>query len=127
MGYDVGITRKENWWDENGPEIHLNEWIDVVAADRDMRLDGYAEAQVGDGKILRTENAGLSVWTAYSRHGEGGNMAWFDFRRGSIVVKNPDAEILQKMWSLAQTLSAKVQGDEGEFYDASGRQVPAIR
>jgi hypothetical protein len=123
MGYDVHITRKKDWWDEDGPEIGLHEWIDVVAADPDMRLDGYAEAQVGDGKILRVENSGLSVWTAYSGHGKNGNMAWFDFRRGDVVVKNPDLEILQKMWSLAQLLSANVQGDEGERYDKLGQPI----
>ena len=123
MGYDVHITRKPHWWDENGPEIRLDEWIAVVRADRDMRLDGYAETRVGGGGVLRIENEGLSVWTAYSRHGENG-MAWFSFHHGNVVVKNPDCEILQKMWSLAQGLLAKVQGDEGELYDASGNQMP---
>jgi hypothetical protein len=123
MGYDVHITRKENWWEDNGPEISLDEWISVVTGDRDMRLDGYAEAQLGDGSVLRYERDGLSVWTAYSGHGKDGNMPWFDLCRGCVDVKNPDPEILQKMWSLAQVLSAKVQGDEGEFYDASGMQI----
>jgi hypothetical protein len=45
---------------------------------------------------------------------------WFDYRRGRIVVKNPDQEILRKMWLLAQRLSAKVQGDDGETYDRKG-------
>jgi hypothetical protein len=123
MGYDVHITRKRRWSDENGPEIPLDEWVAVVRADGDMRLDGYAETRVRDGRILRIENEGLSVWTAYSRHSENG-MAWFSFHHGNVVVKNPDPEILQKMWSLAQGLSAKVQGDEGEVYDASGNQMP---
>jgi hypothetical protein len=122
MGYDVHITRKQSWSDENGPEIPLAEWIAVVGADPDMRLDGYAETRVGDGSILRLESEGLSVWTAYSRHSENG-MAWFSFHKGNVVVKNPDPEILQKMWSLAQALSAKVQGDDGELYDASGTQL----
>jgi hypothetical protein len=123
MGYDVHITRKQDWSDENGPEILLAEWIAVISADQDMRLDGYAETRLSDGSILRVENKGLSVWRAYSHHSETA-MAWFDFRKGNIVVKNPDLEILQKMWSLAQALSAKVQGDDGEFYDASGSQAP---
>ena len=127
MGYDVRITRKKNWSDENGPDISLDEWIDVVTDDRDMRLDGYAETRVGGGTILRIENAGLSVWTAYSGHREGEIMAWFDFRCGNIVVKNPDLEILRKMWSLAEALSARVQGDDGELYDASGRELPALQ
>jgi hypothetical protein len=121
MGYDIHITRKQRWSDEDGPEILLSEWIAVVAADRDMRLDGYAEAGVGDGSILRIENKGLSVWMAWSRHSENG-MAWFSFHHGNVIVKNPDLEIRRKMWSLAQALSAKVQGDDGEFYDASGNQ-----
>ena len=58
MGYDLHITRKQNWWDETGPEIPLAEWISVVESDCDMRLDGYAEARVGDGRILRIENEG---------------------------------------------------------------------
>jgi hypothetical protein len=122
MGYDVHITRKQHWWDEEGPDISLAEWLAVVEADRDMRFDGHAETQLGDGSILRFRNEGLSVWTAYSRHCQNW-MAWFSFHRGNVVVKNPDPEILQKMWSLAQTLSAKVQGDDDEFYDASGCPV----
>jgi hypothetical protein len=77
MGYNVRITRKQNWSDEEGPEIPLAEWIAVVAADPEMRLDGFAETRVGGGAILRIERDGLSVWTAYSRHRENGTMVWF--------------------------------------------------
>jgi len=101
MGYDLHITRKQRWSDENGPEIRLAEWIAVVAADRDMRLDGYAETRVGDESILRIENEGLAVWTAWPRQSENGR-AWFSFRHGNVVVKNPDLEIRRKMWSLAK-------------------------
>ena len=123
MGYDVHITRKPNWFDPAGPEISLAEWIAVVASDPEMRLKGYAEARVDNGKMLRLEHCGLAVWIAYSGHEKDGNMAWFDFRQGSVVVKNPDSEILMKMWFLAQALVARVQGDEGEFYDASGNAI----
>jgi hypothetical protein len=123
MGYDVHITRKKNWCDQDGPEIPLAEWTSIVRSDQEMRLDGYAETKLEDGRILRTENEGLTVWTGYSRQGENGNLAWFVFRNGNIVVKNPDSEILQKMWSLAQVLSAKVQGDDDEVYDAFGNPV----
>ena len=127
MGYEVRITRKQDWSDQEGPEIPLTEWIAVVAADPEMRLDGFADASVGGGAILRIESDGLSVWTAYSRHRENGPMVWFDFRQGNVVVKNPDTEVLRKMWSLAEALSAKVQGDEGEVYDAAGQQLPVPR
>lgn len=123
MGYDVHITRKQHWSDEDGEEIPLAEWLAVVEADAGMRLDGYAEASLKDGAVLRIENEGLSVWTEWSGHGRGGGMAWFDHSRGSIAVKNPDPEILRKMWELAQTLSASVQGDEGELYGPSGEPM----
>jgi hypothetical protein len=123
MGYDVHITRRKNWSDDDGPRISLAEWTALVEKDPEMRVDGCAEATLPDGGILRVESKGLSVWTAYSAHGRDGNMAWFDLRRGNVVVKNPDPEILQKMWSLAQRLAASVQGDEGEYYDSAGNLV----
>jgi hypothetical protein len=43
-------------------------------------------------------------------------MAWFDYRHGEVVVKNPDDEILGKMRQIAERMGAKVIGDEGESY-----------
>jgi hypothetical protein len=121
MGYDVHITRRHDWSDPKGPEISLEEWLAFVAADPEMRLDGRAETRLQDGSVFRTERRGLSVWTAYSLHDDSGNMAWFLYSHGRVIVKNPDEEILRKMWSIAQALSAKVQGDDSEVYDSSAR------
>ncbi|WP_262413857.1 hypothetical protein [Paraburkholderia sp. UCT2] len=55
MGYDVHITRKENWFDESGLKIGIDEWKALVQSDPDMRLDGYASAIVGDANVLRIE------------------------------------------------------------------------
>jgi hypothetical protein len=120
MGYDVHITRKRAWHDEDGEEISLAEWLAVVEAGPAMRLDGHAEARLAGGAVLTVESEGLAVWTGWSGHGRSGGMAWFDCRGGMITVKNPDREILRKMWELAQALSARVQGDEGELYGPSG-------
>lgn len=122
MGYDVHITRKENWFDE-GPEISLDEWLDVVRADSEMRIDGYAEVVVGGDSVLRTEDPSMSVWLAYSKHQLNGSMAWLWHSRGNVIAKNPDDEILKKMHVIAIKLTAKVQGDEGEFYGADGQPV----
>jgi len=124
MGYDVHITRRENWFEEAGPEIELSEWLKLVESDSEMRLDGYAEAPLKDGDVLRVEESGLSTWTAYSRHGRDQGKAWFSFSSGNIIVKNPDPEILRKMWQLSKPLSARVQGDDGELYDQDGEVVP---
>ncbi|WP_321890312.1 hypothetical protein [Paraburkholderia bannensis] len=123
MGYNVHITRRENWFDERGPEIDINEWKALLLSDPDMRLDGYASAVVGSGSLLRIDSEGLAVWTAYAGTVAGRNMAWFDLRQGNVVVKNPDRVILEKMWELAQKLDAKVQGDECELYGASGSVI----
>ena len=127
MGYELHITRKAFWSDQEGETITLDEWIEYVNSDPEMRLDGYAEARVPDG-VLRVESPGLSVWTAYaghekSGHGKNGNMAWFDHFNGNIDVKNPDQEIIRKMYQIARSLHAKVQGDDGECYDENGHII----
>jgi len=119
MGYDLHITRKSEWFDEDGEEITLDEWCDFVKSSSDMRLDGFAEIETPNG-TLRVESDGLSVWTGYSGQTDG-NMAWFDFTEGNIKVKSPDDEIIKKMYQIAVTLNAKVQGEECEVYGEDGQ------
>jgi hypothetical protein len=95
--------------------VSLEEWLAYVASDSEMRLDNYAQVEV-DGHVLRHESEGIAVWTAYSGHGVGGNLAWFHYSDGNVDVKNPDREILGKMLQIAGQLGAKVQGDEDEVY-----------
>lgn len=123
MGYDVHITRKENWFHEDNREIPLIEWKEYIKYDREMRLDNYAETETSGDSIIRVESEGLAVWTSYSGHERDGNMAWFDYRAGNITVKNPDDEILTKMVAISEALNAKVQGDDGEVYPI--KEVPA--
>ena len=49
-------------------------------------------------------------------HDPRGNMAWFDYRKGEIVVKNPGAEIRAKMKKIAAAFGANMVGDDGERY-----------
>lgn len=120
MGYEIHITRKEYWADENGTPITLEEWLAYVETDPEMRSDGYAEAKSPDGSVIRVDNPGIAVWTAWSQHSEGGGMAWFSHFEDCVSMKNPDNEVLKKMYQMAEALNAKVQGDEGEIYDATG-------
>ena len=109
MGYDVHIKRPDK-----DPKTSDGEWAAYVASDTSMQLIGSVETKTPDGHTVRYENEGLAVWAGHSRK------PWFDFRRGRVVVKNPDIEILKKMWLVAQALNAKVQGDDGETYAADG-------
>jgi hypothetical protein len=115
MGYDIHITRASEWSDSEAQPISIEEWLAYVSSDPEMRLDGYAHVEI-DGRTLRHESQGIAVWTAYSGHGVGGNMAWFDYSDGQVWVKNPDREILGKMLRIAERLGANVQGDDGEAY-----------
>jgi hypothetical protein len=122
MGYDVHITRAESWLDGEERPITLDAWLDYTRSDPEMRVDGRAEARTDDG-VLAYENAGLAVWTGYSADGQDGNHAWFDLQAGCVVVKNPDAEILRKMFRVAAHFGARVQGDDGENYGPDGEPV----
>ena len=88
MGYEIHITRKTEWFDEDGPEISLEDWKAYIASDPEMRLDGYAEATMENGDVFRTEHDGIAVWTAYSGHGVDGNMAWLYPGSGGIVAES---------------------------------------
>jgi len=121
MGYDVHITRADDWTDSEKTPITLDEWLAYIEADPEMRHDGFAEARTPEGHTLRIEADGLSVWTAYSGHDPEANTGgWFSWNDGDICVKNPDEEILRKMYAIAQVFDAHVQGDDGEEYDERG-------
>jgi hypothetical protein len=116
MGYELHITRREDWPDD-GPSISFDEWMAVVNADPELRLGGYVDRRLADGSVFRQP---LAVWIAHPRIGESDGMGVFDLAHGTVRAKNPDREVRCKMWRLAQVLNAKVQGDDGEFYDRFG-------
>ncbi|RYD63774.1 MAG: hypothetical protein EOP83_11290 [Verrucomicrobiaceae bacterium] len=99
MGYDVHVTRKELWCDEDGPEISLEEWKDYVAKDPDIEPD--AENPSHENYVLKI---GPDQWP----------MWW---TAGEICAKNPDEVVVEKFLVIARALGAKVQGDDGETYE----------
>jgi hypothetical protein len=120
MGYELHITRGENWFDDE-PQITCEEWLAIVDADPDLRLDGFAEAELGDGSVLRAEDPTIAVWTAHPDAGM--ETLWISYSQGNIVVKGPDEPTRRKMWQIAQLLNARVQGDDGEFYGPDGEEL----
>ena len=109
MGYNIYITRKDHWADESGEQITHEEWEEYVKSDAELTLEDYVKDE------------GFSVWRGYSRHEENVRIAWFSHLEGNIYTKNPDEEILEKSLSIAQAINGKVQGDDGEVYDAKGK------
>lgn len=112
MGYDLYITRAENWLENEEKQIDEPEWRKIVEFDDDLCLTGFAEAISPQGEIIRYENTLLAKWCGHPEL----NVVWFDFRRGNVIVKNPDDATLDKMRQIAQKLRAKIQGEEGESY-----------
>ncbi|MBS1511593.1 MAG: hypothetical protein JST86_12175 [Bacteroidetes bacterium] len=120
MGYDIYITRQDNWYDEDmSKQISLAEWTNYITRDTEMRLDNFAEAVLPGGEKIRLEKEGLAVWLSYPGNNTEGNYAWFYYSDGNISVKNPDGAIMKKMLQIATVLKAKLQGDDGETYDLS--------
>ncbi len=105
MGYDLHITRKEYWFDEDkDKEISLEEWQQIVAEDNDLIVD---EINTADYDI---------VYVGHDLRGVKGNHACFWYNEGNIEAKNPDEVVITKMVKIATLLNAKVQGDDGELY-----------
>ena len=97
MGYDVHITRAENWVENEGHKIEESEWHALIESDPELRLAGY-------------NGPHFAIWNAHPEEDE----AWLDWFDGNLFTKNPDEHLLAKMLQIADRLGANVQGDDGE-------------
>lgn len=122
MGYDLHITRADDDWSrKDKPEIALREWQDCLAAQADFDVTGVAETTNPEtGEVIRVEQPGIAAWRGHSS----GETVWFSLWRGNVVVKNPDPETVGEMCSMAAALNARVQGDDGEWYDQPVARKP---
>src|SRR5713101_2934592 len=105
MGYDLHITRRENWSDE-GSAITSEEWLQYIRSDPEFHIPG-------------ANGPYFAIWSGRSKHTE----PWLDWSNGQIYTKYPDRALVDKMIAVAQKLGAKVQGDDGEDYTDSS-QIP---
>ena len=112
MGYDLHITRAQDWLGSESQPIGEADWRACVAADAELELTGAVEALP-----LTYENPGLAVWRAHPS----GDSVWFDLRDGRVTVKNPDEATIAKALSIAKRLKARVVGDDGEEYEEPGK------
>ena len=99
MGYDLHITRRDYWADEEGPTISLEDWLSYVTSDSDVKPD--------------PENPGPQNWVITSHPDR--CPLWWD-ARGEIYTKNPDPVCIAKLVQIARALSARVLGDDDEIY-----------
>jgi hypothetical protein len=112
MSYDIHIHRREEWLDE-GNDITLDEWKALIAHDKSLVPDGHVNWKPKDGGDSYETPA--ATWTAPD--GSKGGFYWYN---GEITVGSPTQAVATKAYELAQMLSARVQGDDFEFYGPDG-------
>ena len=101
MGYDLHITRGENWAENHGHYISHEEWLALIKTDTELTLDNR-------------NGPYFANWSGPSKN----DYPWFDWFEGNIYTKSPDRIMLEKMLQIADKLGATVQGDDGEIYDS---------
>ncbi|HEU5332305.1 MAG TPA: hypothetical protein VFU73_06070 [Actinocrinis sp.] len=106
-GREVHISRRVNWWEVDGGQISAAEFKAAVAADADL-------AMVTVPDIWRWEPRCIAEMATAAGPEPRENLVW---RAGRIVARRPSPALIAKMCELARTLGARVQGDDGEYYD----------
>lgn len=116
MGYELHITRRNDWADTEAPDISLDEWLSYIKTDAELELTNGYEIKIGSESQFQN-NPGYCQWNAHPTKRDHSSRPWFSYFRGSIDTKNPDVATIRKMMQMSLSLNAKVQGDDGEFYD----------
>ena len=106
MGYDLHITRADNWMENLGSEILVDEWLALVEADPELQLDPVH-----------------GPYAVHWRQTEAAAQSWFDWCEGNVYTTDPDTAAVGKMLALATSLTGRVQGDDGEMYGAATEWV----
>jgi hypothetical protein len=130
MSYHLHITRKAKGWDDadDPAAISRGEWLDYLASDSEMAANDYSvDPQYGqergqadadaDGRAYDAYVEGLAAWLKHPSLGPKGEYVWFSHDQGRVTVENPDEETLGKLLAIAHALNARVQGDDGEYFD----------
>lgn len=117
MGYDLHITRKEHWAEDEQREnnITLDEWLDYVDEDPGLQISDAYQIRNPQKPDELMPASGFCDWLSYPQN----EKRWFDYYEGNIGTKNPDEDTIRKMLSIAKAFNAKVQGDNGEIYSLS--------
>lgn len=99
MGYDLHVTRKEYWSDDEGPEISQDEWIRYAMSDAEIQPD--------------PDNPGDENWIVVL--GTDSRPLWWS-ETGELYASNPPDEMIRKLVSVATALNARLLGDDDEIY-----------
>ena len=104
MGYDLHITRAEDWAEAAETPIDFAEWTTYAETDSRLSVAGTI--------ALRNHDPQEQSVYALS-HGDGPTIHW---HRGDLVVAGASDADVEQLRPIADALAARVQGDDGEFY-----------
>ena len=99
MGYDLHITKKDFWADENGQCISREDWNNYVKTDNQIQHN--TKNSIDDFLVsLEREHFPL----------------WYNPDICEIYTNNPSKKVIDKLIKISEALGARVQGDDGEIY-----------
>lgn len=113
MGYELHITRAEDWGESEQHPITWTEWKDLVEDDSEL---GFSETDRIGFENQSGEQA-LVDWLGEKK--QESCLHWFD---GRIESKHPSDALIAKMVEIAERLGGNVQGDDGERYPLEEQQ-----
>ena len=119
MGYDVFITRAEHPNESSQHPIPEEDWSALLQSDPSLQVSptDYYERRAQDGRMERFQ---MVVWTTHP------DRPPFMLVDGTVQIKSPDEETIQKMVEMAGRLRARVVGEEGEVYPLEPPAQPHV-
>jgi hypothetical protein len=108
MAYYMHIHRRAHVLDA-GNDITPEEWFALLDSDVSLQLDVFDAKRKSEQGVAVAEKV-FALWPSLEQP-QGGFQYW----RGTIQTKNPSMDALKKACEIAEKMSARVQGDEGEF------------
>lgn len=114
MAYDLHVIRTKSWLDKEGPVIEEKEWSSLVEADPSLKMVDTISGTTKQGATLTmgTNGKPSAEWVAPS-----GEKYWIILDKGKLYSSHASDELISKLKEIAVKLEARVQGDEGEFYE----------
>lgn len=120
MGYDLYITRKDDWSDVDGQDITLDDWMGYVHLDRSLQVDGARAAAVDPRVASGAKEPSHVLWLDWPDREVGLREAWIWLERGNLVATDADLRFRQKLFLIAVGLEARLMGENGEVYNSIG-------
>ncbi|MEH0826080.1 MULTISPECIES: hypothetical protein [unclassified Micromonospora] len=109
MGYELHISRAEEYYDSEEHPIALDEWLSYAGSNPTLSEDGWLGSDPPVFGYTCTDGSVVSL-------------AWFE---GAIDIKGHfNGDAYQEFGTIAEDLQANLQGDHGERYTADGVLPP---